>query len=144
MSKAYRQLKWSDIQVGHEVGRISLNMSFSRVLLSAISTLDYFPGHHDVEYAKMQGQENIYVNTMTYQGFIDRIVTDWAGPATFIARRRFSMQRPVYANDEMFGEGKVVRCYKDDLGRLLVDLQLEVGNQHGVCCPAEVTALLPA
>jgi len=143
MAKTYKQLRWSDVKEGQDVPAISLDMTFSRVLLSAVSTIDYFPGHHDDKYAKGQGQETIYLNTMTYWGFIDRAITDWAGPATFITRRKFAMLKSVYAGDKMYAKGKVTRVYKDDTGRSVVDINLEIGTQRGVCFPAEVTAMLP-
>ena len=140
----YRQLKWSDVEAGHQVPRVTLSMNFSRVLISAILTIDYFTGHHDVEFARRQGRKSIYVNTVTYCGFIDRTVTDWAGPETFIVRRSFSMSKPVCAGDEMYAEGRVAQVYLDDTGRRLVDIDLEVGTQAGVHFPAKVTVLLPA
>jgi hypothetical protein len=85
---------------------------------------------------------------MHFLGFVDRLATVWGGPRSFIARRKVSMQRAIYAGDTMVGEGRVARRYIDDAGarvRHLVDLELTVKNQRGeLCCPATVTLELPA
>ena len=143
MTNTYSQFYWDDLTEGQDVSPITLPATYSMVLLSAIATMDFFPGHHDPEYARGQGQEGIYVNTMTYQGLVDRVVTDWAGPQTFIARRKITMQRPVYAGDTITGSGKVTRLHLDGDGRGLADLKIDISNQNGLCCPATVTAALP-
>ena len=137
------QRDWEDISEGEPIPRVELDVPLKRVILDAAATRDYFPGHHNVEYAREQGQKTIYINTMMYQGFIDRVITDWAGPETRIRRRRMTMQRSIYAGDTMYGEGRVTRRHVDDQGRHLVDVELEVGNQDGLVCPASVTIELP-
>lgn len=137
------QRRWEDVQEGESLPRITMVVSFKKVILNAAATWDYFPGHHNPDYARQQGQKTIYISTIFFHGFIDRIVTDWAGPRTFIVKRKMSMQRSIYAGDTMYGEGRVARCYRDDQGRHLVDLEVTVGNQDGPCCPASVTIWLP-
>lgn len=143
MSAIYPQLYWDDVVEGQEVTPIALPASYSMVLLSAIATMDFFPGHHNPDYAKGQGQVGIYVNTMTYQGLIDRVVANWAGPQTFVTRRKITMQRSVCAGDTITGTGKVTRLHLDANGRGLVDLKIDISSQNGLCCPGVVTAALP-
>jgi acyl dehydratase len=138
-----KQLTWDDVNEGDAIPRITTEVSLKRVIMDAAATWDYFPGHHNVDYAREQGQKTIYINTMFFQGFIDRVVTDWAGPQTWIVRRKMTMQRSIYAGDTMFGEGKVTRKWVDDDGRRLIDVDIAVGNDDGVACPASATILLP-
>jgi acyl dehydratase len=144
---SYAQRFWEDVQEGEILPRVEDPISYRRVVMNAGATWDYFPGHHDPEYARAQGQPTIYVNTMHFLGFIDRLATDWAGPRTFIARRKMSMQRSIYAGDTMVGEGRVTHRYTEEVDgctRYLVDLEVTVSNQHGeVCSPASVTLELP-
>lgn len=142
MTMQTESLKWEDVAEGTVVPRIELDFTYSRVVWGAISSMDMFPGHHEAEYAQEQGQKTVYVNTMVYQGFIDRVLTDWAGPNAFVVKRKFTMQKPVYAGDVMYGEGVVTRHYRDENGRELVDVKLEIGNADGVCCPAQATVWL--
>ncbi|MCV7279147.1 hypothetical protein H7J88_05740 [Mycolicibacterium flavescens] len=104
------------------------------------ATWDYFPGHYDPAYAGQHGHPGIFVNTMHIAGFVDRIATDWAGPASRVVRRRIALLGSIYAGDSMVGRGRVVATRADRL----VDLEITVCNQRGeLCCPAEVTLQLP-
>src|SRR4029078_4373083 len=87
----YTQRWWDDVDEGQELARIEDLITYRRVVMNAATTWDYFPGHHDPGYARSQGQPTIYVNTMHFQGFIDRVATTWAGPLAFIVRRRMAM-----------------------------------------------------
>ena len=80
-------------------------------------------------------------------GFLDRCVTEWAGPHSFLARRKVSTRQSVYAGDTIVGRGRVVGTREDErdgLVRHLVDLELEVTNQDGDrCVSALVSVVLP-
>ena len=77
----------------------------------------------------------------------DRVATDWAGPSSRVVRRSLRLAGPVYAGDTMTGRGRAVAKRRDtsvDPPRCLVDIQIEVTNQHGVlCCPVQLTLQLP-
>jgi acyl dehydratase len=141
--KSYAQRFWEDVADGEQLPRIEMALPFRKLVLNAAATRDFFPGHHDPEYARSQNQKTVYINTMFFQGFIDRVVTDWAGPEAFICRRKTTMQRSVYAGDTMYGEGRVTNRRVQD-GRHLVDIDLVVGNQDGPACSASVTVQLPS
>jgi len=143
----YSQRYWDDVVEGDELPEVRDEITYRRVIMNPATTWDYFPGHHDPEYARSQGQPTIYINTMHFLGFIDRLATDWGGPASFIARRKMSMRNSIYAGDTMVGRGRVTRKYTDESAgetRHLVELDLSVENQHGeVCAPAVVHLRLP-
>ena len=144
---SYDQRWWEDVEEGAALPRVEDEITYRRVIMNPATTWDYFPGHHDPDYARSQGQPTIYINTMHFLGFIDRLATEWGGPRSFIARRQMSMQRPIFAGDTMVGEGRVVRKYTDSVDgrtRHLVELEVTVKNQDGdLCCPATVTLELP-
>jgi acyl dehydratase len=143
----YSQRWWEDVEADERLPRIEDEITFRRVIMNPATTWDYFPGHHDPEYARSQGQPTIYINTMHFMGFIDRVATTWAGPRSFIARRKMAMRRPIFAGDTMVGEGRVTRKYSDDTSdpaRHLVELEVTVSNQRGeLCAPATVILELP-
>nr|WP_272897019.1 MaoC/PaaZ C-terminal domain-containing protein [Mycolicibacterium tusciae] len=118
-------------------------LDYQRVVMNSGATWDYFPGHFDPEYAQRHGHSTIFVNTMHTAGFVDRIATGWAGPYSRVARRKVSLLGSFYAGDSMVGRGRIVGKRVDtagDLPRQLVDLEIDVYNQHDeLCCPAEVT-----
>lgn len=138
-----KQRLWEEVQVDEKLPRLTMPITYKKVILNAAATWDYFPGHHNPEYAQEQGQETIYISTLFFQGFIDRVITDWAGPRAFVVKRKMSMQRSIFAGDTMHGEGKVLRSYIDDQNRHLVDIEIAISNQNGPCAPAMATVMLP-
>ncbi|MGH3560580.1 MAG: MaoC/PaaZ C-terminal domain-containing protein [Mycobacterium sp.] len=144
----YEQLEWADIAVGDELPEVTDHVSFTRIAAAPAATLDYFPVHHDREWAQASGLPDIVMSTLQIAGFVDRVVTQWAGSATFISRRKIRLATPVHPNDTIIGAGRVVAKRIDDEadGRHLVDVEVVVRNQRGdVCCPAELTInLTPA
>ncbi|SPM41655.1 Acyl dehydratase, partial [Mycobacterium numidiamassiliense] len=140
-------LYWNEISVPVELPEVVDPISYQRVVENAGATWDYFPGHFDPNYAQSQGNPTIYVNTMHLAGFADRVATDWAGPSSRVVRRSLRLAGSVYAGDTMIGRGRVVAKRRDDSvnpPRCLVDISIEVTNQHGVlCCPVELTLQMP-
>lgn len=137
------QKYWDDVSEGEAVPKVTMQVPFAKVILNAAATNDYFPGHHDPEYARAQGQRNIYLNTMAIEGFIDRVATDWAGPRTFIRKRQMQMRASIYAGDTMYGEGVVTKRYQDVAGRHLVDITISIATDEGPRVPAALTLELP-
>lgn len=139
----YPQRLWSDVKSGEALPPIELAVEYARIILNAASTWDYFPGHHNPEYARAQGQPDIYVSTIFFHGFIDRLITDWGGPSTFIRRRRMRMVASVHPGDTMRAEGHVLRHYIDEDGCGMVDLDIRITTARGLCVPASASVRLP-
>jgi len=140
-------LDWDEIAVPVELPEVVDHISYQRVVENAGATWDYFAGHFDPGYAQSQGNPTIYVNTMHLAGFADRVATDWAGPGSRVVRRAMRLLGSIYAGDTMVGRGRAVAKRQDTSvhpPRYLVDLQIQVTNQHGaLCCPVELTLELP-
>ncbi len=141
-STAVQGLTYADVEVGTEITPVSLPITYKRVCINAASTWDWFPGHHDPEYARAQGQQNIYLSTLFYHGFIDRGLNDWAGPDALIRRRKISMIKSIYPGQTATLTGTVVGK-REDAGKYLVDLELLVSSEEGPCVPSEATLELP-
>lgn len=140
---AVQGLTYADVEVGTEITPVSLPITYKRVCINAASTWDWFPGHHDPEYARAQGQQNIYLSTLFYHGFIDRGLNDWAGPDALIRRRKISMIKSIYPGQTATLTGTVVGK-REDAGKYLVDLELLVSSEEGPCVPSEATLELPS
>ncbi len=143
MSRGITFKYWNEISEGDVVTPVTMDVPFERVILDAAATQDYFPGHHNPAYARHQGQKEIYLNTMAIEGFIDRVVTDWAGPHVFIRKRQMQMRSSIYAGDTLQGEGTVEKCYNEN-DQHLVDVKINISTQSGLCVPAALTLELPA
>ena len=68
-----RRFDWHGLIVPVELPEVVDEISYERVVMNAGATWDYFPGHFDPEYAKRQGHPTIFVNTMHFAGFVDRV-----------------------------------------------------------------------
>ncbi len=140
-------LGWNQITVPVDLPEVVDQISYQRVVENTGATWDYFPGHFDPGYAKSQGNPTIYVNTMHLAGFADRVATDWAGPSSRVVRRSLRLVGSIYAGDTMIGRGRAVAKRRDtsaDPPRCLVDIEIQVTNQHGaLCCPVELTLQIP-
>lgn len=141
-------LDWNRISIPVDLPEVVDHISYQRVVENTGATWDYFPGHFDPDYARAQGNPTIFVNTMHLAGFADRVATDWAGPRSRVVRRRMRLTGSVYAGDTMIGRGRAVAKRRDDSvdpPRCLVDIEIQVTNQHGaLCCPVELTLQVPA
>lgn len=131
------------IAAGDRLPDIALRVTYEKVVMTPMATWDLFPGHHDPFFAQRQGQKSIYLNTVVLQGFADRVATDWAGPAAFIARRKMVMKASVYPDDVLTGSGYVVRCETRD-GKRHVELAIQLRTQAAIVCEVETTILLDA
>lgn len=144
---SHRCVPWADVAVPTDLADVVDAIDYQRVVMNPGATWDYFPGHYDPDYAQRHGHPTIFVNTMHIAGFVDRIATDWAGPYSRVVRRKVTLVGSIYAGDSMVGRGRVVGKRIDESGeypRHLVDLEVQVLNQRDeLCCPAEVTLLLP-
>jgi acyl dehydratase len=136
-------MTWDELIVPADLPEVVDQISYQRVVMNAATTWDYFPGHFDPAYAQSQGHPTIFVNTMHIAGFIDRVATDWAGPYSRVTRRKMRLLGSIYAGDSMVARARVVGKRDETTNgatRYLVDLEVNVSNQHGeLCCPAEVT-----
>ena len=137
------------LSVGDELRPVSDLITYRRAIMNSATTLDYFPGHFDPEYAREVGHPTIFVNTMHLMGFIDRLTMGWCGPTSFIMRRTMKMSVPIYAGDTMVGSGIVTAVTAVGSGAAdgprvpeglpadlttVVELTVRLDNQHGVMC----------
>jgi acyl dehydratase len=120
-----RGVDWGEVETGVVLPDVTLRVTYDMVAGHVAGTRDWFPGHHDPHYARDQGQENIYGNTMFFQGFTERVVQQWAGPAWFVSDRTLRIAGSVYPGDTMTGSAQVAA--KAQAGGLFtVDLRVEV------------------
>ncbi|WP_156681308.1 MaoC/PaaZ C-terminal domain-containing protein [Sphingomonas profundi] len=131
-----------DVTAGDILPEISLRVTYEKIVMTPMATWDLFPGHSDPFFAQQQGQQSIYLNTLALQGFADRVATDWAGPATFVARRKMVMKASVYPGDTLTGSGRVVG-HAVEGGRRRIDLVIRLATQAGTVCDVQSSILLP-
>lgn len=141
--KQYQTRHWEDVKEGEELPEIKLNVTYRKVILGVGATRDYFPGHHNPEYARDQGVESIFLNTPIFEGFVDRLLNSWAGPGAWICKRKIQIRGSVPAGSIISATGKVSKVYVED-GQHFVDVEVSVLRGDHNVCPASATLILPS
>ena len=75
------------------------------VVASALATRDFYPVHHDREFAIASGAKDIFVNILTTTGLVQRYASEWAGPDAAIKAIDLRLGVPCYAGDTLTLEG---------------------------------------
>ncbi|MBK7249409.1 MAG: hypothetical protein IPI06_00380 [Gammaproteobacteria bacterium] len=120
---------YEDVRVGEEIPSISIGpLSHTMFLFIASSHHDWYPGHHDVEYAREQGLPDIFMNATWQHGLLQRLVCGWAGPNSIPRKIKYRMGRPVVRYDTVTGRG-VVTGKRIENGEHLVDLDVWLDKQ---------------
>lgn len=119
---------------GELLPEVTMPVTLRLCVHDAAATRDYFPGHHDRDYARAQNARDTYLNTMFFHGLVDRVVTDWTGPEGRVIARRLRMLTPICIGDEIRTRARVIERKGD-----VVDVQVEVRAQHGVGATAVVS-----
>jgi acyl dehydratase len=130
---------WEALAAGTELPEIALDVTEQTVILVPVATWDLFPGHHSPAYARSQGQQDMYLNTIALQGLADRSVTDVLGPETWVVRRKLAMLDSAYPGDRLTGGAKVVAVRREG-ANVEADFVLEVATSRGPALHAELTA----
>ena len=138
-----QQVYWDDVTDGMELPVMTVNVTYKMAILHVAGGWDYMPGHHEPAYAERQGVRNIFLNTLFHQSMVDRTVTDWAGPSTFLMRRKIAMRGQIYPDDVIQGLGRVTRVWRGPDGDGRVDIDVVIRNGDEDVCVADCTVRLP-
>lgn len=142
MSGRANTLSFDDVRVGDALPELSIPLSATRIIATAIASRDYQDVHHDLEQAKERGTKSIFMNILTTNGFVDRYITDWAGPNAFLKRVNIRLGAPNYAGDTMVLTGTVTE--KTVVGeQAIIDVDVIGKNSIGNHVTGTVRLALP-
>ena len=134
---------WEEVKEGETLPGFSLELTMTRMVQQVSGTQDFYPIHHDRDFARCGGHPDIFVNTAFTRAALCRLLTDWAGPAGFVKRLGFQMRRYHLVGDTIYVRGKVVKKYRQD-GVGAVDLEIWAENaREGIATPGTATVHLP-
>jgi uncharacterized OB-fold protein/acyl dehydratase len=91
-----------------------LDVTPTLVVSTAIATRDFYPVHHDHEFALRSGSRDIFLNILTTTGLVQRYVTDWAGPEALVRAVSIRLGVPCYAGDTLAFSGGVTEDSGDE------------------------------
>ena len=120
-------MSWSE---GDELADISLDLTLRRAIQAVAGTRDYYPVHHDAEYARANGAEGVFFNTMFLQAFVGRAVCEWFGNDAFLRLLVVAMRGSNYVGRTLTVKGSV-RAVREEDGRHLVDVDVSLWTEDG-------------
>ncbi len=129
-------------QVDDALPEISLDLSLRRAIQAVAGTRDYYPFHHDEQFAKENGAEGIFFNTMFLQGFVGRALNEWFGNDAFPRRLEVAMRGSNYVGRTLTANGAVAAVRESD-GRRLVDVDVTLATEDGPTTGVKLTVQLP-
>ena len=130
---------WS---AGDQLPPISLPLTLRRSVQHVGATRDYYPVHHDAEFARASGAEGIFFNTMFLQGFVGRVVCEWFGNDAFLRRLVVAMRGSNYVGRTLTAQGAVSNVREVDACRL-IDAQVTLSTEDGPTTEVDFTIQLP-
>jgi acyl dehydratase len=134
------QVHWEDVEVGDAIKGFSLALTMTRMVLQVSGSQDYYPIHHDREFARAAGHEDIFLNTGFIRGALCRVLTDWIGRGGFVKRLGFQMRRPNFLGETIQVKGRVT----DKAAEGLVDVEVWIENDRGgITVPGTASVILP-
>jgi len=95
-----------NLKVGDPVGTVRIPVTTSLIVAGALATRDFYPVHHDRDFARSLGSADIFLNIMTTNGLLARVVGEWAPDARLhvLATR---LRAPAHPNDVLSVSGSV-------------------------------------
>jgi len=128
---AHRSLTLDKVAPGDTLPALTHEVSATSVILGALASRDWRPMHHDRDFAQQRnGTRDIFMNTPNQAAWLERFITDWAGPKARIGRYKFRMGDSICPGDTMVFTGEVEAVATDDAGCGWVSLgiRLSVGD----------------
>ncbi len=127
MTKSAAGLRGSSVTAGQRLPTFEVTITARTVVMGASASRDWQPQHHDHAWAvERAGTRDIFLNTPTQAGWIERYLTDWTGPYGRLGRLAFRMKTPVYPGDTLVFNATVREVQTDDQGTTWVDLDVDL------------------
>jgi acyl dehydratase len=142
----FTSLTFEQVSVGDRLPELRHDVTATSVILGALASRDWRPMHHDRDFAQQRNRtRDIFMNTPNQAAWLERFITDWAGPKARIGRYKFRMGDSVCPGDTMIFSGEVTTKEKDSQGccwatlriSLSVDEQQKTGFTARVALPAD-------
>jgi acyl dehydratase len=129
----------SGVQAGLALPEVTIPITRTLVVATAIASRDYQDVHHDPALARERGSKDIFMNILTSNGLVEKYVAEWAGPAAVVRKIKIRLGAPNYPGDTMTMTGTVSAVE----GRL-VTVDVTGVNSLGPHASGSVVVELPA
>ena len=132
----------SEWNAADKLSPVSIPLTRRRAAQAVAGTRDYYPVHHDEEFARKSGAEGIFFNTMFLQGFVGRAAAEWFGNDAFLRRLEIAMRGSNYIGRTLVAEGTVT-AVRESNGCTLVDADVTLATEDGPTTDVKLTVQLP-
>lgn len=119
--------------VGTTLPGLELPLDRTTIVAGAMASQDFEDVHHDPGAANKRGTPDIFMSINSTNGFVDRYITDWAGPSSRIRRVSLRLGVPNFPGDTMRMTGEVTAVGDDS-----ITVEVLGTNDRGVHVTAEV------
>jgi hypothetical protein len=121
--------------LGEIAASVEIPVTLEQCVLNVSATQDFFPGHYDTGYAHSQGVRSVFLNTMFFQGLVDQLARQVAGPGWRVRRRGLRMRSSACLGDTV--QGYALRPADNVVGTHPA-VTVIVDTEHGRCAEARV------
>lgn len=144
MTTQTAQRYFEDVSEGEELSGFTLDLDWTRMVQQVSGSQDFYPVHHDPDFAREAGHSDIFYNTGFTQAALTRLLTDWVGVEGWVKSMSFQMRKMNMPDDHVSAKGVVTALAEGDggMGEVSIDLWLE-NERVGITTPAEAVVLLP-
>jgi len=141
----YTSLTIDQVQVGDKLPPLVHEVTTTSIVLGALASRDWRPMHHDRDFAQQRnGTRDIFMNTPNQAAWLERFITDWAGPKARIGRYKFRMGDAICPGDTMVLSGQVESTETDDQSCSWVNLRILLAVDELVKTRFTARVALPA
>ncbi len=141
----YNSLTINQIRIGEQLPPLVHKVTTTSIVLGALASRDWRPMHHDRDFAQQRnGTRDIFMNTPNQAAWLERFVTDWAGPKARIGRYRFRMGDSICPGDTMVFSGQVESTATDEQSCCWVTLSIQLSVNDQVKTRFSARVALPA
>lgn len=133
------------VRAGDTLPSLEHEVTTTSVILGALASRDWRPMHHDRDFARERnGTRDIFMNTPNQAAWLERFITDWAGPKARIGRYKFRMGDSICPGDTMVFNGAVEHSETDQQGCCWVVLNITLSVEDQVKTRFSARVALPA
>ena len=124
--------QFPEYRVGEHLPTLAIPIDRTTITAAAIASQDFEDVHHDPGKAAQRGTPDIFMSINSTNGFVDRYITDWAGPEARITSVKLRLGVPMFPGDTLTFTGEIV----DDTAGAKV--KVTGSNSRGVHVSGEV------
>ncbi|HST83785.1 MAG TPA: MaoC family dehydratase [Kineosporiaceae bacterium] len=101
--------------VGTLLPEVTIEVTPTFIVSTALATRDFQDVHHDRDRAVASGAKDIFLNILTSTGLVQRYVGEWAGPSAIVRSIAIRLGVPCPAYETLVFSGRVSERDGDDV-----------------------------